>query len=164
MPILDKTSCEQNFSAIMPSIQDDISRLVAIAKSSAGGKPLASMPGIKLTTKAPEQATPAAPSSDADAAPAVQGTVRALLKPGVKAEAATHVQTLLTAVTATVLVAAALTGSSLFLLPTYEIWRYQDVEGSRMGTLVLEKPAEIWPFGKDDGLLPGSDSNSNAAA
>jgi hypothetical protein len=148
----------------MPSIQDDISRLVAIAKSSAGGKDLASISGAKLATDPPKQARPAPPSADT-AALAAPRPVRVRPVRPVKAEAAMHVQTLLGAVASTVLVAAALTGSSLFLLPTYEIWRYQDAgEGSRMGTLVLEKPAEIWPFGQDDGLLPGTDSDSNAPA
>jgi hypothetical protein len=143
----------------MPSIQADIGRLVAIAKSSAGGKALATMSGAKIATGAPEQPTHAA----VQVAPRI---VRARPKPAVKAEAAMHVQTLLGVVAVTVMLAAALTGSSLFLLPTYEIWRYQDpAEGkNRMGMLVLEKPAAIWPFGKDDGLLPGTDSNSNAAA
>jgi len=150
----------------MPSINEDIARLLRIAKSSPAAKALASASDAVLRVPATSAARPAPAVPEDAVGLAVATAPRAAPPPPAVREAIFHVWTLLLAVAAAVVVAAALLGSSLLLLPTMETWRYEPPGGvgpeahakGRMGKLVLEKPAAIWPFGGGYGLHTGAGS------
>lgn len=147
---------------MQPTLRDDIARLLNIAKATPAeiGRRLQPVFSEDAERPAGRAVAPQAPSPARPARPRALPPVAAA-----DGEAMFRVQTLLAAVAVAVALSAALTGSSLVLLPTYEVWRYEPPAGpdapgagkhNRMGSLVRDLSAVRWKFGEEAGRVPAS--------